>query len=111
MALNLTIVALYVINAWTRMAGSVSANVSLGLSLVAIALLLVSGWLGGKMVFEDGVAVHADEAATATDRRSAERASAWTRSPSAGGFRTPGERAMASDSDKPSRMPGESRSE
>ena len=109
MGLNLTIVALYVINAWTRMAGSVSPNVSLGLSVVAIAMLLVSGWLGGKMVYEAGVAVHADEAAPAADRRAAERTSAWTRSSSAGGFRTPGERAMASDADKPSRMPGESR--
>ncbi|MEP7062039.1 MAG: DUF2231 domain-containing protein [Betaproteobacteria bacterium] len=60
MAINLVVVALYVINAWMRIS---SADAGLGaggpvwLSVIAILLLLVSGWLGGKMVYKFGVAV------------------------------------------------------
>jgi len=56
MAINLTVVALYAVNAWLRTQGSAS-GLTLGLSVVAIAMLLVSGWLGGKMVYVLGVAV------------------------------------------------------
>jgi uncharacterized membrane protein len=42
------------------------------LSLVAIALLLVSGYLGGKLVFEEGVAVDTDGLAKNTRRSSFE---------------------------------------
>ena len=34
-----------------------ASNTPFWLSLVAIVLLLVSGWLGGKLVYEAGVAV------------------------------------------------------
>jgi uncharacterized membrane protein len=60
MAINLTVVVLYVINAWMRIG---SADAGLGaagpvwLSVIGILLLLVSGWLGGKMVFQFGVGV------------------------------------------------------
>jgi uncharacterized membrane protein len=105
MTLNLTIVALYVINAWTRAQGSVAPNVSLGLSVLAIAMLLVSGWLGGKMVYLAGVGVDTEQAAAtarsewtgATDTRTTGRRAAAGAS---GGF---GERAMASDSSAPTR--------
>ena len=53
MGINLTIVVLFVIDAWLRLAGSDPV----WLSVIAILLLLVSGWLGGKMVFRFGVAV------------------------------------------------------
>lgn len=56
MAINLTVVALYAVNVWMRTRGS-DAGTTLLLSVVAIALLLVSGWLGGKMVYVHGVAV------------------------------------------------------
>ena len=101
MALNLTIVALYAINAWTRLGGTVSPNVSIGLSVLAIALLLVSGWLGGKMVYEGGVGVHAEESAMSGERKASERAGGWTRQATGGGAR---ERAMAADSERPSRQ-------
>ncbi|HYX66554.1 MAG TPA: DUF2231 domain-containing protein [Burkholderiales bacterium] len=55
MALNLTIVVLYLINVWLRRDGVTSA--AIWLSVLSIALLAVSGWLGGKMVYEAGVAV------------------------------------------------------
>jgi uncharacterized membrane protein len=60
MSINLVIVALFAVNIWMRVrapdAGAAS-NTPLWLSVVAIGLLLVSGWLGGKLVYESGVAV------------------------------------------------------
>ena len=55
MGLNLTIVVLYAINAWQRRDGVTDGLV--WLSVLSIALLLVSGWLGGEMVYARGVAV------------------------------------------------------
>ena len=49
MAINLAVVALYVINAWLRRDGVTDA--AIGLSVLAVALLGVSGWLGGHMVY------------------------------------------------------------
>jgi uncharacterized membrane protein len=56
MGLNLTVVALYVVNLWLRLQEAAHSTV-LWLSILAIALLVVSGWLGGKMVYEEGVGV------------------------------------------------------
>jgi uncharacterized membrane protein len=56
MGINLTVVALYAVNVWLRTRGGDEA-LTLGLSVIAIAMLLVSGWLGGKMVYIHGVAV------------------------------------------------------
>ncbi len=102
MTINLTIVVLYVINAWTRVQGSVAPNVSLWLSVLAIAMLLVSGWLGGKMVYLAGVGVDTEQAAaTARSEWTAETRTAGQRS--AAGMPRFGERAMASDSESPTR--------
>jgi uncharacterized membrane protein len=60
MSINLTIVVLFVINIWLRVSAGDAGAGSTGLtwlSLVAIVLLLISGWLGGKLVYESGVAV------------------------------------------------------
>jgi uncharacterized membrane protein len=57
MSINLVVVAIYVVNAWLRRGGNADLGLPIFLSLVTIALLLVSGWLGGKMVYEAGVAV------------------------------------------------------
>ena len=101
MLLNLTVLALFAVNAWLRSQGAIDAGASLGLSAVAIALLVVSGWLGGKMVYEAGVAVNADEAAasTRTDAWASERGTA--RATDARGFG--GGHAMAADSTRPAR--------
>ena len=56
MAINLVVVGLYAVNAWLRSTGA-PATTTTWLSAVGIALLLVSGWLGGKMVYVHGVAV------------------------------------------------------
>lgn len=65
MAINLTVVVLYVVNAWLRTAGGAAeappaaTPTTLALSVLAIGMLAVSGWLGGKMVHVHGVAVEA----------------------------------------------------
>lgn len=100
MALNLTIVVLYVVNAWLRWGEAAAGGTPLVLSLIAIALLLVSGWLGGKMVYEAGVAVHAEDAgmASAGSQWSQDRA----RNARANRSASP-ERAMANDTAQPTR--------
>jgi len=56
MAINLTVVALYVVNFYLRRRG-VESNTPVWLSFIGVAMLAVSGWLGGKMVYVHGVAV------------------------------------------------------
>jgi uncharacterized membrane protein len=65
MTINLVVVGLYLINAWLRIAPGGYSEIPLLLSVVAVALLAVSGWLGGHMVYVHGAAVDAD-AATGT---------------------------------------------
>jgi uncharacterized membrane protein len=60
MALNLLAVALYLVNLRLRWDGNQSLA-PLGLSLIAVVGIGVSGWLGGKMVYEHRVGV--DESA------------------------------------------------
>ena len=57
MSINLLVVGIYVVNAWMRSGNPTSLKVPMILSLVTILMLLVSGWLGGKMVYEAGVGV------------------------------------------------------
>jgi uncharacterized membrane protein len=57
MAINLAVVAIYVCNAWMRHGNPQDIKVPMILSFVTILMLLVSGWLGGKMVYEAGVGV------------------------------------------------------
>jgi uncharacterized membrane protein len=65
MSINLTVVALYVVNAYLRQRHGVT-DATIGLSVIAVGLLVVSGWLGGKLVYVHGVAV--DPVASDTDR-------------------------------------------
>ena len=57
MAINLTVVVLYVINFWMRLQTPGSPGNLIWLSIIALGLLVISGWLGGKMVYEYGIAV------------------------------------------------------
>jgi uncharacterized membrane protein len=57
MTINLTVVGLYAINLWLRVGSPAKAGGLMWLSILAIGLLVISGWLGGKMVYEYGVAV------------------------------------------------------
>ena len=67
MTLNLTIVALYIVNAYLRQRHGVTDS-TIWLSVISIAMLVVSGWLGGKLVYVHGVAV--DPGPTGTSRPS-----------------------------------------
>ena len=60
MGINLTVVALFVVNAWMRSGAPDKPGNLVWLSLVSVLLLAVSGWLGGKMVFEHGIGVNTD---------------------------------------------------
>lgn len=65
MAINLTVVVLYAINIWMRMRSLASVSPGLStpvlLSIAGVALLFVSGWLGGQMVHVYGVGVEGRE--------------------------------------------------
>ena len=50
MSIKLVVVALYAINLWLRTHETGNAGTPLILSLVAVGLLAISGWLGGSMV-------------------------------------------------------------
>lgn len=56
MGINVTIIVLYVLNATIRRADEGSSG-AMWLSALAVLLLVVSGWLGGKLVYSHGVAV------------------------------------------------------
>ena len=57
MGINLAVVVLFIFNAGMRNADPSPGGTPFVLSIIGIALLAVSGWLGGKMVFEAGVGV------------------------------------------------------
>jgi uncharacterized membrane protein len=57
MSINLIAVALYAVNIWLRASATTNTGTPFLLSVVGVALLAVSGWLGGKMVHEYGVGV------------------------------------------------------
>lgn len=57
MTINLLIVALYIVNVWLRISNPTHTTGPLILSVVAIAMLGVSGWLGGALVHVHGVGV------------------------------------------------------
>ena len=58
MGVNLAVVAIYACNAWMRYGNPRDLNLPMILSAVTVVMLLFSGWLGGKMVFEAGVGVN-----------------------------------------------------
>lgn len=57
MGINLTVVVLYIVNFWFRTKTPDNPGGFVWLSLLTILMLLVSGWLGGRMVYLLGVAV------------------------------------------------------
>ncbi len=57
MSLNLVAVTLYAVNIWLRVNGADSHGTPLLLSVVAVGILSISGWLGAEMVHKHGVGV------------------------------------------------------
>jgi uncharacterized membrane protein len=85
MSINLVVVALFAVNSWMRLSApdaGAAVRMTLWLSLIAIGLLLVSGWLGGKLVYLGRVAVTEEgEAAELPHRTEAEPGRARTVNP------------------------------
>jgi uncharacterized membrane protein len=67
MALNIAVVVLFAVNIAVRVDVTEVAGLPLALSVIAITLLAVSGWLGGHMVYVHRVAVD-DDALSRTPR-------------------------------------------
>jgi len=63
MVVNLVVVAVFAINLWLRTGDLQSMALPLILSIAGIALLGVSGWLGGELVHVHMVGVDPDEPA------------------------------------------------
>ena len=65
MTINLTAAILYAINIWLRASNPVIVGTSLSLpvvlSIIGVALIFVSAWLGGQMVHVYGVGVECRE--------------------------------------------------
>lgn len=57
MCINLLVVAIFVIDFWLRTTDVATSNTPVLLSVIGVAFLGVSGWLGGQMVYVHGVAV------------------------------------------------------
>ena len=68
MSINLTIVVIYIVNFWLRL-GTPTATGLVWLSLLTILMLLVSGWLGGRLVYLYGVAVSTGDKTPEASRR------------------------------------------
>ncbi len=56
MAINLSIVVLFAVNALLRIVWE-AENIPIILSIIAVTMLGISGWLGGELVYVHGVAV------------------------------------------------------
>jgi len=61
MALNVTAILLYAVNVGMRINGAEVAGLPLAFSIAGVAVLGISGWLGGHMVYVHRVAVDAPE--------------------------------------------------
>jgi uncharacterized membrane protein len=68
MTINLAVVALFIFNAGMRHADVNPGGTPFVLSLIGIAMLVASGWLGGKLVYEAGVGVSGGEETPAAAR-------------------------------------------
>jgi uncharacterized membrane protein len=61
MAINLGLVVLFAINLWLRTGG----DVYIALSVIGVIGLMISGWLGGELVYVEGIAVERRAASVA----------------------------------------------
>jgi uncharacterized membrane protein len=71
MAINVGLVLLFTVNAGLRLLNGPEAVLPVLLSFLGVAALGVSGWLGGELVYVQGVAVQPQGETTAPGRRAA----------------------------------------
>jgi uncharacterized membrane protein len=71
MVINVGLIVLFTINAGLRILNGTETLLPVFLSVLGVAGLGVSGWLGGELVYVQGVAVQPDREPTAPKRRAA----------------------------------------
>jgi uncharacterized membrane protein len=71
MVINVGLIVLFTINAGLRILNGPEALLPVLLSVLGVAALAVSGWLGGELVYVQGVAVQPEREPTAPKRRAA----------------------------------------
>jgi uncharacterized membrane protein len=71
MIINVGLIVLFTINAGLRIMYGTEALLPVFLSVLGVAALGVSGWLGGKLVYVQGVAVQPERESTGPKRRAA----------------------------------------
>jgi len=71
LALNLFVVVLFIFNLGLRYNALPGERIGVVLSIIAIAVLAVSGWLGGALVYEHRVGVSTPGEERVIDRRAA----------------------------------------
>ncbi len=71
LGINVGLILLFTINAVLRVLNGTEALVPVFLSLLGVAGLGVSGWLGGELVYVQGVAVQPERETPAPGRRAA----------------------------------------
>ena len=78
MALNLTVVGLFAVNLYLRLTSEHPSTGLVALSAFSLVLLVISGWLGGRMVYELGVGVTPEASPRSDPNRSVRMASRGT---------------------------------
>jgi uncharacterized membrane protein len=71
MVINLGVVALYAVNLWLRTWSPPVVFLPVALNAIGVALLAISGWLGGELVYVHGMGVEPAESPGVRDRRAA----------------------------------------
>lgn len=71
MVINVCLVLLFSVNAGLRLLNGPQALLPVFMSMLGVAALGVSGWLGGELVYVQGVAVQPQPEAPAPERRAA----------------------------------------
>ncbi|HEV2617878.1 MAG TPA: DUF2231 domain-containing protein [Candidatus Acidoferrales bacterium] len=61
MLINVGALLVFIGDFWARVGGTVSRTTTVTLSVIGVILFGIGGWLGGKMVYEKGMAVEAVE--------------------------------------------------
>ena len=74
MILNVLAVVLFAVNAWLRWGSDDVSRGAIALTAVGVALIGVSGWLGGEMVYVHGVGVGPAPSGVESQAAGAERA-------------------------------------
>ena len=74
LAINATLICLFAVNAWIRTLVGPSSPIPFVLSILGVSALVVSGWLGGEMVYVHRVGVAQTTAGGSSEAKRDKRA-------------------------------------